>query len=573
MRDADGRAVLLRGVNFPSGLRLPEAARLPPQAGIEEQAQTVAGLGFNVARLQVTWGAIEPGNKPSNDPGVCSPGKAQDPGQWDEAHAQAYLDRVEHVVDALADAGVYSLFQISQYGYNDQFGGPPSHPDWAVCTDGLPITEGIGPTVYAQPAMANAADHFWRNDVKGDLQGEYVRMLRAFAQRFRGDPAVAGFELYNEPFSRSAPFPDGRFDGQVQCFYMGSRDPGRLSDGSRPACDQGVPEIGAIPAIRAIDPDRVLHPQAHIFTNFGVPTRMGPLPADNLVFNFHVYCLTGIGQQVPDQLRGPECETTERAAVEEAQRVRHAMASERQPGALGWFLSEFAFTNHQDTIKHLTEMADEHLLGWAYFTWRNDDGPDNSGVLREHDGTLRPKVRLLARPYPTFTSGTPTALHYDPAGRKLRFSYRPDPDRPRGKTVVVLPNVAYRESGACPSVRGATWAIYGDRLVLIAQRDADQVDVTVTPGRCGRRSGPCISRRTVRITLPRWARRRGRVTLDGRPVAVRRSARRAWARIDLRGRPAGAHRVRITAPEGGDRARTLTRIFTTCRPRSASGRG
>src|SRR3954464_2156879 len=96
-RDAHGRAVMFRGVNFPWGLRVPGVADGPPVPADADAAQ-IRRLGFNLARVQLSWKAIEPGTAGPNDPAICAPGPPGDPRQWNDNHAQAYLDRVEAVV-------------------------------------------------------------------------------------------------------------------------------------------------------------------------------------------------------------------------------------------------------------------------------------------------------------------------------------------------------------------------------------------------------------------------------------------------------------------------------------------
>jgi endoglycosylceramidase len=560
MRDAHGRAVMLRGANLDVGLRRPTAGGDLSTAALDGHAQAMRRLGFNVVRLQLTWGAIEPGNKGPNDPAICAPGPPGDPGQWDEAHARRYLERVDRVVRVLERHGISTLFQIAQYAYNESFGGPPSHPAWAVCTNGVPITRGPGPSAYSQPGVSIAAEHFWQNDVRGNLQGEYERMLAALARRFAGRRSVAGYEVYNEPFESFGALPDGRFDGLVQCFYGGSRDPGRLADGSRPDCPPGVPAVGAIPRMREVDPGHLIHPQAHIFTNFGVETRMGPLPARDLVFNFHVYCASGLGvQTVPDQVRGPECDTTEERAVEESERTRRAMASSRQPGALPSFLSEFGYGDNEAMLRHMTTLADRHLLGWAYFTWRNQDGPDNEGIVRNADGSLRPKARLLGRPYPAAVNGTPTSMSYEPEARRFELAFRPRPGRDNPATIVALPNIAYGRDGACPTVSGAEWRLAGDGLVVRAHRGVDSVRVRVRPGRCGRSS---LERRVCLNSRRGVSGKRLGPALLGRD---RRRQRRAFRGKRLRTR-AGIDRYCAT---GGGSFRIA---YPTARLRRAVGR-
>src|SRR4051812_9050874 len=538
VRDEGGRVVMFRGVNLPWGLRVPQVVDTAPVSADADAAQ-IRSFGFNLARLQLSWKAIEPGHVGPNDPAICGDGPPQDPGQWDENHAQRYLNRVAAVVESLHRHGIHTLFQIAQYGYNDRFGGPPSHPDWTVCTDGEPITKGQGALSYFQPGVTNAAGHFWRNDVRGNMQGDYARMLRTLAARFGSDPAVVGFELYNEPFSPEAATGDGQFDELVQCFYAGSRDPGRLDDGSKPSCPPGSPAKGAIDAVRSAAPDAIVEPQAHIFTNFAIATHMGPLPAANLVFNFHVYCVSEVLSQ-PRRERAPSCGDDEERALEQAAMTRRHMASAQQPEGPAWFLSEFGYTQNEETLRHLTGLADANWLGWAYFVWRADRGypvQDNPGMLRRPDGQTRPYGTILARPYPELLAGTPGHMRYDPDKRRFDLDYQPKGQAP---TVVVLPQLAYGKDGACPSAVGASWTIRDDRLLLRADPGVSRVKLQLVPGRCGDRSATCVDSRSF---LMRLRGRRGdgalraRVHVNGRPAEVRRRHGQLIARIKM---PRGA---------------------------------
>ncbi|MFL5840341.1 MAG: hypothetical protein ACJ77Z_07800, partial [Thermoleophilaceae bacterium] len=100
VRDGSGRIVMFRGVNLPWGLRVPGVVDTPAVPADADAAQ-IRRLGFNLARLQLSWKAIEPGRAGPNDPAICGDGPPRDPGQWDQNHAQRYLDRVAAVVDAL----------------------------------------------------------------------------------------------------------------------------------------------------------------------------------------------------------------------------------------------------------------------------------------------------------------------------------------------------------------------------------------------------------------------------------------------------------------------------------------
>jgi hypothetical protein len=213
------------------------------------------------------------------------------------------------------------------------------------------------------------------------------------------------------------------------------------------------------------------------------------------------------------------------------------MTSAQQPRGLGWFLSEFGYTENEDTLRHMTELADANALGWAYFVWRADWGypvEDNPGMLRRADGSLRPYARILARAYPERLSGVPKRMRYDPERREFELGYAP---RGTATTVIVLPDLAYGQSGACPAVAGASWRIGGDRLRLRADRGARVVHVRIVPGRCGSRSARCAPGRRFLLRL-RGRRHdpavRAQVYVNGRRAPVYRRRGRLVARIVIR---------------------------------------
>ena len=101
-----------------------------------------------------------------------------------------------------------------------------------------------GPLVpeYATKAAGIAFRHFWPNNVRGDLQGEYDQVWGDVARSFRGNPWVLGFDPFNEPFSTSLiRFGDEHFDAQLECFYTGTAHVGcRLARAPRAALPAGT---------------------------------------------------------------------------------------------------------------------------------------------------------------------------------------------------------------------------------------------------------------------------------------------------------------------------------------------
>ena len=116
--------------------------------------------------------------------------------------AEAYLSARGGDGEAAGRYGIYTLLDMHQDVYNKSFRGEGA-PDWAVCTDGVPIvpTGGRWSNNYSNPQLDTAVHHFWTNDVVGNLQGQFDLVWATVASHFKNDPWVVGYDPYNEPFS------------------------------------------------------------------------------------------------------------------------------------------------------------------------------------------------------------------------------------------------------------------------------------------------------------------------------------------------------------------------------------
>jgi len=152
-------------------------------------------------------------------------------------------------------------------------------PAWAVCTDGLPIVAlgGRWSQNYHNPTLDIAVAHFWGNDVTGDLQGEYDRVWGAVAHSFADNPWIAGYDPYNEPFSREYRLDDTvSFAIDLECFYTGRARPGRLAADDKPiVCPKSDPRNGVVPTIEAADPHHLVFIEPDIYSIHGKPNLLG----------------------------------------------------------------------------------------------------------------------------------------------------------------------------------------------------------------------------------------------------------------------------------------------------------
>ena len=492
--DRQGRIVFFHGVNavykHPPYELFPAPGK--PWNFSAADASLMARLGFNVVRLGMTWSGLEPGTAGANDPAICGAGTPADPHQFNQAVLNRYVARLLTTVNLLGRFHIRTILDMHQDVYNQMFDGEGA-PAWAVCTDGVPNVDPPGrwSLNYASKAAGIAFHHFWTNDVRGDLQGEYDRVWGDVARAFRGNPWILGYDPFNEPFSTSlVRFGDEHFDAQLECFYTGTAHIGTPLHGA-PAlrCPPADPVNGVVPAILAADPTHLIFDEPDNYASRGLPTYLGPMNLHNLVFNVHIYCtdrspVTGN----PNNVAG--CARQDARSLGRRSEDRPEMASGAQPGGPAWFVSEFGATSSPGLLASITTNLDARQLGWTYWDWKYYADPTGSGAesLVMADGHLRSTARALSRTYPQAIAGVPVSFRFSPSTGVFHLAYVPD-HRIHAPTLIFVPTEIHYPHGYCARTSGAavTSAPGSDLLQVKNAKSGHRVTVTVTPGRCADR--------------------------------------------------------------------------------------
>ena len=491
--DRQHRMVLFHGVNVvykhAPYIAYPDPGR-PWDFGAHD-AQALRDLGFNVVRLGIEWQALEPGSGGPNQPGICTAGTPAPPHEFNPAVAARYLRHVKATVDLLARYGISTLLDMHQDVYNRNFRGEGA-PDWAVCTDGAPIVPSGGrwSDNYANPELQTAVQHFWSNDVVGNLQGNFDLAWAAVARTFENDPWVIGYDPYNEPFSTATQTAaSSTYTGQLECFYTGKDHTGFLASGlDSLVCPANVPDNGVVPTIEAIDHHHLIFVEPDIYwVNGGnIPSQLGPMPFPRLVFNFHVYC----GDRSPvtgNPTNLLQCLESEETTANEQDVTRLSMSSADQPTGPAIFMSEFGASTSVQLVGFDAEAAGLDELGWAYWAWKYYDDPTGSSAegLVLPDGSYSPVVSVLARTYPQQVAGDPNSIQFNPFSGAFTMVYAPTLAA-RGVTTVDVAAAEHYPNGWCAAVRGGriTSASGATHLTIETVGRPSQVYVTVTAGAC-----------------------------------------------------------------------------------------
>lgn len=224
--DSHGRSVLLRGVNvdglvdyWQPGLRPPYPhtpaayargrcpADDPHVEGVElcrYDFRQMQAEGYDAIRLNVSWSLLEPR-----------------PGRID----RGYLARIAQVVRWARAAGIWVVIDLHQDAWSKYVFTPPGSscpppldptvgydgaPRWAL-TSRLPACT-VDNTRELDLAVQQDAQAFWSDQPASDgvgLQEHYARVVAVLARRFAHDPAVAGYDVMNEPEPGFAPEAEG----------------------------------------------------------------------------------------------------------------------------------------------------------------------------------------------------------------------------------------------------------------------------------------------------------------------------------------------------------------------------
>jgi len=409
IHDDSGRTVLLRGYNIDALVAYPDHT---PAALEETDAEMMARSGATVVRLGITWSSIEPKR-----------------GQFDGA----YIDRVAAAVAMLERHHLYVVLDMHFFpNWGPAFGGAGA-PRWAT----LPgIPDVAWPNDMARknlsPAANAATGYFW---LFGDWQNDFLETWKRVAARFRDDPGVAGYDLYNEP--RPIPIPPGIFEKQNMWPLMAK----------------------TIEKIATVDPNHLFVVEATLFVD--QPTAMVRVTAPNLVYEPHIYT----GALVPPAFDG------NRTRLGEVMRLRQREASylgaALWSGEIGIDHGAGKSTGWADTV---LDFSDDLGAGWAWWQWR-EANPKWSIRTYAGDSFDRDYLRHVSRPF--LAAAPPGVKGGRGNGLTGRLEVVVTEQAQAGTIAVAWPGLtlpAPRASGTC--LAGSRWDAEADRLFLVASPGA-----------------------------------------------------------------------------------------------------
>jgi endoglycosylceramidase len=374
LRDDRGRIALLRGINvrvdgvFDVTFSDGRTALEPIPALDDSDCTRMHELGLDFLRLPINWSAIEPAQ-----------------GQFDDA----YLDRVDAAVQCAARASLYVMIDLHEDAYSKEI-GEDGAPLWAIQPAPTMLLQGpltdLG-TRRTSTQVTAAFDTFFADGDPSGLQAAFEDMLEHVATRWADDPAVIGFELYNEPI----------------------------------VAETLVDEFSAHAAarVRAAAPDKLVMFEPSALRNLldFTPIPKARFSVANSVYAPHIY--TYVFAPDPTALENLDPVNLE-ASVSGA---RDEAKAWHTPLLIGEYGIGPTAPNADLWMQTEATLHDRYLASDAFWLWK-EDSQASWGVF-DHSGdtwTERPQVvAWLSRPHAARIAGTVVSNEYDAAARTLHL--------------------------------------------------------------------------------------------------------------------------------------------------------
>ncbi|MGH7293638.1 MAG: cellulase family glycosylhydrolase [Polyangiaceae bacterium] len=421
LRDAQGRALVLRGANV-SG-----KAKAPPYfdfQGPADLARMRPDWGMNAIRFLVLWSAIEPAE-----------------GRYDEA----YLDAVAQRIGWARDAGLYVVLDMHQdvFGIGFASGGGDGAPLWACDAQSYATFQPTTPWFFENLSsqVSGCYDGFWQSD---ELQAHYAEAWRRLAARLAGYDDVIGFDVMNET-------------------YWGSYEITHFEqDRLEPLYER------VVPVVRSAAPAWIAFLEPSSSRNLGGTTNLTPPSFGDFVYAPHSYDRNAESGNGFDPADVPAIVANVAALAEEARALGGALwigeygGSQNEPGIAPYMAAQY---DAAGAVAASTMYWDYTMGGY--------------GLLNPDGSEAQPLVDTLVRPYPELVAGTPVSWSFDAPTATFTTTYHPDRTI-AGPSVIVVPARVY-PAGYSIACGGCSARVDCDTVVIDDPGPGDPVVVTLSP--------------------------------------------------------------------------------------------
>ena len=419
IRDALGRAVIMRGINLSNRHKHPPYFSFHGQ---QDYTRVRSSWGLNAIRYLISWAAIEPAK-----------------GKYDTS----YLHEVARRMAMAREANLLVVVDMHQDVYGEGFNGNGA-PRWTCSEARYKAHKPKSPWFmnYSSPQVMACFDQLYTST---ELQQHYAEAWRRVARRLQEFDNIVGFDVINEPHW-----------GSHDVYSFGKK---RL----QPMYDR------VVKAVRSEAPGWVAFLEPSVGRNMGIAPSLEPFAYKHTVYAPHSYDVQAEQGKGFDPKNRKFITDKILSLASEAKYLNSALWI----GEYGGNQDRPGIFEYMDAQYDGAAAVAASTMYWAY------DKDSGYGPLYP-DGTEKKKLlAAIIRPYPGRVAGDPISYHYDDVNRTFTLTYtaRADVTAP---TEIIVPARAYA-GGYQVVCKGCAFVKLGDVLRVTAPPTGSPAKVTVKP--------------------------------------------------------------------------------------------
>lgn len=366
LRDAQGRAVVLRGANV-SGKD--KYAPYFDFRGPADFARMRDDWGLNAVRFVMPWAAIEPQE-----------------GVYDDTYLDGVADRIGWARDA--DLAVVVDMHQDVYGEGFAVGGGDGAPLWTCAQSNYASFTPTQPWALEnlEAGVTACWDDFWHG---ASLRSHFAEAWRRVAARLAPFDNIVGFDVFNEPYWGSHAITHFEPD-LLGSFYE-----------------------QMVPVVRSAAPGWVAFLEPSSARNLGGTTYL-PMPTfGDYVYAPHSYDTGSESGMGFDPSHAP-------AVVANIQRLAAEAKALDAPLWIGEYGGPSTESGIVDYMTAQYDGAGQVAASTMY--WDYTKG--GYGLLAPDGSEAQPLLDTIVRPYPERVAGTPVSWSFDASTSTFTFRYR-----------------------------------------------------------------------------------------------------------------------------------------------------
>ena len=419
IRDARGRAVIMRGINLANRHKHPPYFSFHSQ---KDYTRVRADWGLNAIHYLISWSAIEPAK-----------------GVYDNTYLYEVARRMEYA----REAGLLVVMDMHQDVYGEGFNGNGA-PRWTCDEAKYKAHKPKSPWFmnYSSPQVMACFDQFYTSAV---LQQHYAEAWRRVARRLQEFDNIVGFDVINEPHW-------GSFD----IYSFGKK---RL----QPMYDR------VVKAVRGEAPGWVAFLEPSVGRNMGIAPSLEPFSYEHTVYAPHNYDVQA------EQGKGfnPKNRKFLMDKILSLSSEAKYLGSALWIGEYGGNQDRPGIFEYMDAQYDGAGAVAASTMYWAY------DRDNGYGPVYP-DGTEKKKLlAAIIRPYPERVAGDPVSYHFDDATRAFTLTYKAVPGV-TAPTEIMVPARVYPK-GYSVTCGGCLYEKAGQVLRVTAPPAGSPAKVVVTP--------------------------------------------------------------------------------------------